>query len=36
MPLYESLGFRTIDKPVIWYTAGHETAAAAIGQATDC
>lgn len=34
-PLYESLGFQSVDEPIIWYTAGHERAAAAVGQATD-
>ena len=34
-PLYESLGFQTVDEPIIWYTVGHESAAAAIGQVAD-
>jgi N-acetylglutamate synthase len=32
-PLYESLGFQAVDEATIWYTAGHEDAAAAVGQA---
>jgi hypothetical protein len=34
-PLYESLGFRAVDEPIIWYTAGHDDAAAAVGQPAD-
>ena len=31
-PLYESLGFRAVDEPAIWFTGGHQAAAEAIGQ----